>query len=435
MDKILLIIQREYLSRVKKKSFIIMTLLGPLLLAGVMIIPTWLAMNSSSDQKILVLDKSGIFKDQLDQGDKIKFEYLDITLAEGREFIETSDHTGLLLIPNMSIDNIETLQLYTKKGAGFEIIGYIKRVVSDRVRQLKLEAKGFNTTEIEQLSSKVELESLKLNQENGGKDKETNVTAATMAGFICAFLIYFFIFLYGVQVMKGVMEEKSNRIVEVIVSSVKPFQLMMGKVVGVAAVSLTQFLAWIILSLGVTMFVSSFTNMRDFKQENIEQTMAVTDNPESAMEINGFLKAAESVNIPLVIGCFLFFFLGGYLIYAALFAAVGAAVDNDTDTQQFMLPITIPMIVAFMVAQGVMSDPDSPVAFWFSIFPLTSPIVMMIRVPFGIPVWEIILSMVLLIAGFVTAIWFAGRIYRVGILMYGKKVSYKEIGKWLFYKN
>ena len=268
----------------------------------------------------------------------------------------------------------------------------------------------------------------------GGEDEQTNTTAATMVGFISAVLIYMFIFMYGVQIMKGVMEEKSNRIVEVIISSVKPFELMMGKVLGVAAVSLTQFLAWIILSFGVTTAISSFSNVEDFRKDKIEETLMTTNNVDDAMNMNAIMTGIDSINFPLVIGCFLFFFLAGYLIYAAMFAAVGAAVDNDTDTQQFMLPITVPMIVAFMVMQGVMSDPESPMAFWFSMFPLTSPIVMMVRIPFGIPVWELLLSMTLLILCFIGAIWFASKIYRVGILMYGKKVSYKEIGKWLFYK-
>lgn len=432
MGKILLILQREYLSRVKKKSFIVMTLLGPILLGAVMIIPMYLAMNSASDQKILVVDESKIFTNNLENGDKIKFDYIELSLNNAKDFLNESDYSGLLYIPKMDIHNLGELQYFSSNAAGVEVTSFMKRKILDHVKNLKLKEKGFSDDEILSLTTKIRLKTLKITD---GEDEQTNTAVATGIGYISAILIYMFIFMYGVQVMKGVMEEKSNRIIEVIISSVKPFELMMGKVLGVAAVSLTQFFAWIILSFGVTTFLSSFSNVNDFKQDNIEQTLIKTQNVDQAMDMHAIVSAAESINFPLIIGCFLFYFLAGYLIYASLFAAVGAAVDNDTDTQQFMLPITIPMIVAFVVAQGIMTDPESPMAFWFSIFPLTSPVVMPIRIPFDIPVWEILLSMVLLIIGFVSAIWFAGRIYRVGILMYGKKVSYKELGKWLFYKN
>ena len=431
MGKILLILKREYISRVKKKSFIIMTLLGPLLLAAVMVIPTWLAMNSSSDQKILVVDQTRIFHNNLEDGEKVKFEYVEMELEKAKLFVKESDYTGLLFIPKMDIYSTKELEFYSEKSAGIEVISFIKRKVSDRIKNLKLQAKGFNAKEIEELSSKVSLKTMKITE---GEDEQTNTTAAMMTGFVAAVLIYMFIFMYGVQIMKGVMEEKSNRIVEVIISSVKPFELMMGKVIGVAAVSLTQFMIWIILSLGVTSLLGAFTNVNDFKKENIQETLMKAENIDQTMDMHAIVSGVDSINFPLIIGCFLFFFMAGYLIYAALFAAVGAAVDNDTDTQQFMLPITVPMIVAFMVMQGVMTDPDSPIAFWFSIFPLTSPLVMMVRVPFGVPAWELILSMGLLILCFIAAIWFASKIYRVGILMYGKKVTYKELGKWLFYR-
>ena len=431
MGKIFLILQREYLSRVKKKSFIIMTLVGPLLLGAVMIIPMWLAMNSASEQKILVVDESNIFKNQLEEGKKIKFDYVDLELDAAKLFLKESDYSGLLFIPKMTIHNMTELQYFSEKGTGVEVTSFMKRRIADRIKNLKLREKGFSDDEIKALSTKVKLKTLKIAD---GADEQTNTGAATAIGYIGAILVYMFIFMYGVQVMKGVMEEKSNRIVEVIISSVKPFELMMGKVLGVAAVSLTQFLAWIILSFGVSSFLATFSNYKDFSDDNIQETLMQTNNVDQAMDMHGIVSALESINFPLVIGCFLFFFFAGYLIYASLFAAVGAAVDNDTDTQQFMFPITIPMIVAFVVAQGIMKDPESPMAFWFSIFPLTSPVVMPIRIPFDIPAWEIILSMVLLIIGFVSAIWFAGRIYRVGILMYGKKVNYKEIGKWIFYK-
>jgi ABC-2 type transport system permease protein len=245
-----------------------------------------------------------------------------------------------------------------------------------------------------------------------------------------------FIFIYGVQIMRGVIEEKTNRIVEVIISSVKPFQLMMGKILGIAAVGLTQFLLWVVLSTVVTSAVTA--SFRDkLATQPMPEAEAGAANP-AAMRAKGtteVLKALDNLNVPLILGCFVFYFLGGYLLYGALFGAVGAAVDNETDTQQFMLPITIPLIMTFVIAQTVIiRNPDGPVAFWMSIIPFTSPIAMMLRIPFGVPVMELLLSMVLLVLGFVGTTWLAARIYRVGILMYGKKVSYKELSKWLFYK-
>jgi len=258
-------------------------------------------------------------------------------------------------------------------------------------------------------------------------------------------LIYFFIFLYGVQVMRGVMEEKTSRIVEVILSSVKPFQLMMGKIVGIALVGLTQFLLWVILT-GTLYSIATVTILKDVDMKQIqqkEQTIKIgadlnfsemkhnADTGEIAKLWNDF----KSVDIVAILLCFLFYFLVGYLMYSALFAAVGAAVDSEADTQQFMMPITIPLILSFVVAESVIQDPQSSMAFWFSIIPFTSPIVMMVRLPFGVPAWELALSMSLLVLGFLFTTWIAGRIYRTGILMYGKKVTWKELGKWLFFKG
>jgi ABC-2 type transport system permease protein len=258
-------------------------------------------------------------------------------------------------------------------------------------------------------------------------------------------LIYMFIFLYGVQVMRGVMEEKTSRIVEVILSSVKPFQLMMGKIIGVALVGLTQFLLWIILT--VTLYsAASATVLKNIDMKQVQQKeqvlkvgadlnyrqMKAIDKPNIITEVWDDFK---SVDVAAIVLCFLFYFLAGYLMYSALFAAVGAAVDNEADTQQFMLPITIPLIFSFIIAQNVIQDPESSIAFWFSLIPLTSPIIMMVRLPFGVPVWELALSMGLLVIGFIVTTWLAARVYRTGILMYGKKVTWKELGKWLFYKG
>ena len=285
-------------------------------------------------------------------------------------------------------------------------------------------------------------ETISLNEEG---EKSSSSGAATVIGGICAFLIYISVFVYGTQVMRGVTEEKTSRIVEVIISSVKPYQLMMGKIIGVALVGLTQFILWILLTILLTTaagyaFKDKIGDNPQAKMEEVQKKM-----PSSAMgtatasagaenPVTQVLSAVSSLNIPYIIACFLFFYLGGYLFYSALFGAVGAAVDNDADTQQFMLPITMPIVFSFIFAQMALRDPDGSLAFWTSIIPFTSPIVMMVRIPFGVPAWELALSMVLLVLGFMGTIWLASRIYRVGILMYGKKVSYKELGKWIFYK-
>jgi len=264
-------------------------------------------------------------------------------------------------------------------------------------------------------------------------------------GLVGSMMIYFFIFLFGAQVMRGVIEEKTSRIIEVIVSSVKPFQLMMGKILGIALVGLTQFLLWVIFTAAIiTVVQSAFPDK--FKQNSTEQSFApgskmmpstqtvqkdqatTAENPS-----NEIFDAINSINYIEMIGAFIFFFIGGYLLYAALFAAIGSAVDSEADTQQFMLPITIPLIFSIVMAQYVINNPDGPLSFWLSIIPLTSPVIMMIRIPFGVPVGELALSAGLLIAGFLGTTWLAARIYRTGILMYGKKVSYREIVKWLFY--
>jgi ABC-2 type transport system permease protein len=268
--------------------------------------------------------------------------------------------------------------------------------------------------------------------EDGEKASATGVKMIT--GYLTGFMIYFFVFFYTSQVMRGVIEEKTNRIVEVIISSVRPFQLMMGKVLGIGAVGLVQFLIWVVLStaiyaLGVgVLFKDKIQPEQLVNQQGIEQAVEVSEGL-------AFVQSIESVNFPLIIAGFLIFFIGGYLLYAALFAAIGSAVDNETDTQQFMLPVTIPLILAIIVTTRVIEDPNGALAFWFSIVPLTSPIVMMVRLPFGVPAWELALSIALLVMGFIAATWLAGRIYRVGILMYGKKPSWKEIFKWMTYKN
>ena len=282
-------------------------------------------------------------------------------------------------------------------------------------------------------------------QDDGG-EKESHSELAMITGYIGGFLIYFFIFLFGAQVMRGVIEEKSSRVVEIIVSSVRPFQLMLGKIVGIGLVGLTQFLLWVALSFTLVLLAqqiffaelgtpSSETVVPEdlFSSSTLQQSQPI--GAEDAGRITEIFSSISAINFGVMLGSFLFYFLGGYLLYASLFASIGSAVDSETDTQQFMLPITIPLILSIIVMMNAIMNPEGPVAFWFSIIPFTSPIIMMARIPFGVPVWEVALSGGLLVATFILTTWLAGKIYRTGILMYGKKVNYKELWKWIRYSN
>jgi ABC-2 type transport system permease protein len=432
MHKIWLIFQREYLVRVRKKSFIVMTLLAPLLLAALMVIPIYLATISDESDTILVLDESGLFAGKLRNQDNRTFVPVAGSLEAAKLAFLQSDHTGLLHIPELNLDKPAGIRLYSKSNASITHKIAIEASLRREIEALKLQRSGVSQQMLDDLKAEVSVATTNLSPEG---EKDSNALVTTGAAYAAAFLIYLFIFIYGVQIMRGVIEEKTNRIVEVIISSVRPFQLMMGKILGIAAVGLTQFLLWLILSGLATAAVTA-----SFQDELRAQQQAATmgqPNPAATQgaEVAQALQAFDNLNMALILGCFVFYFLGGYLLYGALFGAVGAAVDNETDTQQFMLPITIPLILAFVVAQTVIiRNPDGPVAFWMSMIPFTSPIAMMLRVPFGVPVWELLLSMALLVGGFVFTTWIAARIYRVGILMYGKKVNYRELSKWLFYK-
>ncbi len=451
MSKIWLIIQREYLTRVRKKSFIIMTLLTPLLLATFMILPGVLITMSGDTETVMVLDESGLFENKLKNQKDLQFIPLSGSLEQAKTVYQETDNTALLYIPNISIDNPKDITLYGKKNTSFQTQVRLENVLEKEIENQRFLASGLDRATLDKIEANVKLNTINL---SGEGEKDNNAIVTSIAGVVGAVIIYFFIFMYGVQIMRGVIEEKTSRIVEVMISSVKPFQLMMGKIMGIAAVGLTQFLLWIILSFVAVTGVSAVFGVdaapspaAQFAagqvaaqgQEESENDEAAVENAskdnEIANTINDVKQSVANLNIALIFGCFLFYFLGGYLLYGSLFGAIGAAVDNETDTQQFMMPITIPLIISFIMSYSVvLKNPDGPVAFWMSIIPFTSPIVMMVRVPFGVPAWQLLLSMGLLVAGFIFTTWIASRIYRVGILMYGKKINYKELSKWLFYR-
>lgn len=447
MNKLFLIIQREYFSRVKKKSFLLMTLLGPLLMAGLMIVPVWLAMRDKTDHQILVLDHSGLFIDKLPNTKQIKFTYGAESIQTAKTKLKDGPFDLIMEIKGDALNDTKTTPvLYYKKQPGINVEQYITNTMENILFDYRLQGDSIDLSKIDNARRPVEILTLKVTED--GKDEKTNTEINMAIGFGCAIAIYIMIFLYGSQVMRGVIEEKTNRIVEVIVSSVKPFQLMLGKIIGVALVGLTQFILWIVL----TLVISTAVNTILFKDQ-IADTMKHNSQMEKVMkndltagvdkmekinspnEVIELFNNLSNINITKIVICFAFYFLFGYLLYAALFAAIGSAVDSEADTQQFILPVTIPLIGSFIIAQSIVTDPDSSMAQFFSIFPLTSPIVMMVRLPFDVPVWELSLSMFMLVVGFLFFTWMAGKIYRTGILMYGKKTTWKELGKWLLYKG
>ena len=445
MNKVNLIIQREYLSRVKKKSFIIMSIVGPLLIAAIMIVPAWLATSSEDYQNIEVLDETGLFIRNLENTEEIKFNYEFRSLEQAQKDLnEGGKYTAILHIPKVVITHPKTVQIFYKEKPKGSSISYMETQIAKVIENKKLEdLHNLSLDQISGLRPNVQIVPNKVTSD--GKSEETADGVASLLGFILAFFIYFFIFLFGVQVMRGVIEEKSNRIVEVIISSVKPFQLMMGKIVGIALVAITQFLIWVVLSTAIIGGAQQFfkEELKAAQTEQVKKLESVnpsdTKSSESSDQSSEFIARLSGqlsmINFPLVLGAFLFYFIGGYLLYGSLFAAIGSAVDNETDTQQFMVPVTIPLILAIAMAQVAIENPDGTLAFWGSMIPFTSPIIMMIRIPVGVAYWEIILSMGLLIATFIASTWVAGKIYRTGILMYGKKVTFKELGKWLIHKS
>lgn len=441
MRNILLVIQREYLVRVKKKSFLIMTILAPVLFVGGYALVIWMAISSVDSKTVQVVDESGLFTNEFKDSESLKFSYLKGSIDSAKAQFKDGQANALVYIPANVIESPKSVRIYAAKNVSMDLKSEIEKVIEKEIENIKLSQAGITHKILEDSRVNVSSETISLSDEG---EQTSSSGAATIIGGICAFLIYMSVFIYGTQVMRGVTEEKTSRIVEVIISSVKPYQLMMGKIIGVALVGLTQFVLWIFLTISLTTLATTVLSSKMPKDsQQLQQEMSKMQHGMPASNMPGgnvdnpvaeVLGAVNSLNIPLIIGCFLFYYLGGYLFYSALFGAVGAAVDNDADTQQFMLPITLPIIFSFVFAQVVLRDPDGNLAFWTSMIPFTSPIIMMVRIPFGVPAWQIALSMALLVLGFMGTIWVASRIYRVGILMYGKKVSYKELAKWIFYK-
>ena len=439
-NPILLIIQREFLTRVRKKTFLLVTLLAPLIFAALMIVPGLLASMPEDNKAVIVLDEPALLLPEKGT-EQYAIDYLnpsefDLDLA--KDFLRTSDKDVLLYIPSgegWDPDFIrKNILLYGKEDVSLELQGFLENLLEEKINKQKLLRQGVDPDVVEGAKTRVSVKSFTLGEEEG--NDETSATPLKMGlGYIAGMLIYFFIFFYSVQVMRGVIEEKTSRIVEVIISSVRPYQLMMGKIIGIGLVGVVQFLIWIVLCATIYGVVITFI----FPDLITESAMAAGPTPGintpdlSNVEGLQIFDMIRSINFPLVLGGFAFYFFGGYFLYSALFAALGSAIDQEADSQQFMLPVTAPMIIAIVTAMNIIQEPNGTLAFWMSMIPLTSPISMMIRLPFGIPIWQVILSGSILIATFFAIVGLAGKIYRVGILMYGKKVTWKELFKWLRY--
>jgi ABC-2 type transport system permease protein len=449
MNKISVIIKREYLTRVRKKSFIIMTILAPLLMASMVILIPVIMLSGGTDlKKIAVIeDGSDLFKKAIPDTEDEKFEYLEG--ANVNDLIKTFDAAGYYGVLYISPEVINKPQLYSKKQPPIGLLEHISGSLKKEIEKEKL--RGYNIQNLDSILTQIRTNvsvSTHLVDESG-RLTQTSTGVAMALAYIGGFLMYMLVFLFGAQVMRGVIEEKTSRVVEVIVSSVKPVELMMGKIIGIALVGLTQFMIWVFLTVGAVAVVKSTvlnkatvpeitqTLPMDIMSENQQVTDAVRSaeiSPELA-EISKLFDNAMNQNWLLIFITFIFYFITGYLLYASVFAAIGSAVDNETETQQFMLPVTIPIIFALLVAMGTMQNPESSISFWFSIIPFTSPIVMMARIPFGVPYWQLAVSMILMVITFAAFVWMAAKVYRTGILMYGKKTSWKELWKWLWYSG
>lgn len=542
MNKTKYIIKREYLTRVKKKSFILMTLIGPVLFAALIAAPVWFATLEDSEVKnIAIVDSSGIFdytkilkesitlntqrfhselasqnknlpligaeiktlnnalhtiannrdtlmeqnlkmgfiseakkiktkhnianepfdelaakyaellplivnrlkenKGRINNNASTRFFYKDFDFNTSKKAILANDYYAVVFIPSNVLSSLK-IQTYAQKSLSVGVRSHIENAIEREIEKQKLRNAGIDKETLDGMKTSISVLSIKVTET--GEEQEARPEIAMIIGYVAGFLIYISVFMFGSQVMRGVIEEKTSRIVEVILSSTKSTQLLMGKVIGVGLVGLTQYFIWIIMTVMLTAGAFYFLMPSDTAQLQQQATefmgsggmQTITPSLEQNMgAIQEILNSLSAVNWPLIIGAFLFFFIGGYLLYAALFAAVGSAVDNESDTQQFMAPITIPLVLALFVMINTINNPESSLTFWFSIIPLTSPIVMLVRIPFGVPIFDLVLSAVLLIGTFLGVIWLAARIYKTGILMYGSKVSYKEIWKWIKFKD
>lgn len=440
MNTLSLVIQREYITRVKKKSFIILTLLMPFLMVAMSLLPLWLAtINESGVKNVVVIDNTGMYAPLLKSTDRYEFQVIDAPDREAAESNLGKDVFAILQITDDLNKRPKAVSILSEKQAPMELQSMIERALNEKVTQQRLDELTVNSQidseAIAQVRSiikeggSVSLKTMRMSSD--GNVAESSTTMATIIGMVFTILIYMFILMYGSMVMQSVLEEKKSRIVEVMVSSVKPVKLLTGKIIGVGLVGITQLAVWGILAGALFSIVSLFITMPD---QSTTAMMAGAGQSISNEEIAKAMENIMSVNWIEIGFYFLIFFIGGYILYASIFAMFASGVDSDEDVSQFTFPVTLIIIFAFFAGIYSIENPDGPLAFWASLIPFSSPIVMMVRIPFGIPLWEKLLSVALLFGTFIIISRFAAKIYRVGILMYGKKVTIKEMFKWARYK-
>lgn len=440
-SKIGIIITREFNERVRKKSFIVTTILMPVLMIGLMVAPALIMRYSQGETRhISVIDESGVIAPRLESSEEVVYEPTDLTLDEARR--EHTDRFGILWIGGDIMTNPGNVKLYTNGSSAMLVEESVSGQIADIIEKEKL--KDYNIENLSQILDEVKttvyMQVFRNDQmQDDGSDKQANSSAvSTVVGLVLGMILYMFLMIYGAMVMQSVIEEKNNRVLEVMVSSVRPFDLMMGKILGIASVAVVQIVIWGVLIVGV----GSFVMPQLMPAEAMAGVEAVRQGMPDAAAASGMdtemLQAVAAVTdlgyVVKIFVCLLLFVFGGYLLYSAMFAAVGSAVDNVQDASQLQTPITLPIILALLMMLAVIKDPNSPMAFWFSIIPFTSPVVMMARIPYDIPLWEIALSLAVLYGSFIGMVWFAAKIYRVGIFMYGKKPTLKELVKWMRYK-
>ena len=423
--------------KIRHKTFWMMAILGPFILAAIMIVPVGLNMKTADHKIIEILDLNRLSKEDINihhyftNTEEVSYVFMHGKIDEIKNiFLTKGTHDALLI--TQAYPSKEKALFYSKSIINQHIIDQTAKAMLNYQKDvLLLKQAKLNPTTIAQMNEQFAIKNIYL--ENNAYQQVFDSTAASV-GLTASIMIYAFILLYGIQVMRGVMEEKSNRIVEVLVIAVKPFELMMGKILGIGLTSMLQFSIWIGITSSISWAIKSYFKLDMYANENIENTLSFIKDSSKAMEMNRLMTALTEINLPMMLLAFLAFFVLAYLLYSALFAAIGAAVDAETDTQQFVLPITIPLLGSFLMAQNIINNPDGSLALCLSIFPFTSPIVMMLRLPFGVPMWQFILSLSVLTVSFLFFTFLSAKVFRVGILMYGKKVSFNELRKWLFYK-
>lgn len=434
MNHLPLIIKREYLTKVKNKSFIVMTILSPIIMIALISLVAYLSqLNNDKVRTITVLDESGLASGVFESTDKTIYNILEnMSLKDAKILTKEISSVGLLHIDRVeNIDNISNhIRFYSEESPSLSLISDLESKLEKKLTNAKLLENGVDVDMIN--ASKVRVN---IAQESYAGEKSSKIDSVVklIFGGLAGYLLFMFIIIYGNMIMRSVIEEKTSRIIEVIISSVKPIQLMLGKIIGTSLAGITQFVIWIIIG-GILMFSVSIIfgiDVNTPQQDMMQQAMA---NPELNMEMQNAFTAFYNLPLLNLVIAFILFFIGGYLLYSSFYAAIGAAVDNETDTQQFMLPIIMPLILAVYIGIfTVIEDPHGTVSTVFSFIPLTSPVVMLMRIPFGVPLWQQLVSLLLLVVSFMFTVWFAAKIYRVGILMYGKKPTYKELIKWIKY--